>query len=682
MKQFVARIKGMKAKIFLLVVLCLLVEIFICNANSFRVLNQNKYARKSFAVDQMETTGFEVTGNILTYVADYGEEASITIKDIGTCVGTIYLDLYLPNENYLGYTIYYTDEANQYLYRNFSGEYVPEVERTKWRTCYFSGESDEIKIVFDIEDDLYQMAVDGLEVNRPVAFHFSFLRFISLLCIVVGIYLIRQHQYWTGPMVRKSQRLLLCLLTMGFLCVLWSIYVNSIEKEQIASETGDMYSQGLTDALISGRTYLDVELSGKLEQLNNPYDETERNIKGLIRDEDYIMDAAYYKGNYYLYFGVIPALLFFVPFKLLTGMYLSTEFVVFLFLAIYLVFLNLICIKNLKKLFPSLSFGIYVLSILIIDAGSMALSFVCRAKFYEMVYATGLAFSSIGLFLLTSYWWDQKWKMLKLFLGGLFLALAVGCRPTMVFYSFLLIPCIIVKLKEKGIKKNLKSFLVLAFPYVCVAAGLMWYNYVRFDNVFDFGQNYQLTVTDMAKDSYKLSTFPWCLWFGMFQPLSFSAVFPFVTSGSVANDYAGYFYNVGNAIPMFSGVPLLYFMFFPSAWKTWKQEKGAFGSMMLATIIGTGIMLSIFIFVSAGVHIRYTAEPLPLLMIGSILLFCGYWNGTNDKTRTTLVTLLFVIAIYVFLVGFLVGIMGERDWIFSRHPEFYFAVERLFCFWK
>ena len=99
MKRFVERIRGIDKRIFILASVCLLIEVFICNANSFRVLNQETYERKSYTVDQMETTGFEVTGNILTYVADYGEEASVTIKNIDTNVGTIYLDLYLPNES-------------------------------------------------------------------------------------------------------------------------------------------------------------------------------------------------------------------------------------------------------------------------------------------------------------------------------------------------------------------------------------------------------------------------------------------------------------------------------------------------------------------------------------------------------------------------------------------------------
>ena len=35
--------------------------------------------------------------------------------------------------------------------------------------------------------------------------------------------------------------------------------------------------------------------------------------------ESYLFDVAYYEGHYYVYFGVLPVLLFYLPFYLLTG---------------------------------------------------------------------------------------------------------------------------------------------------------------------------------------------------------------------------------------------------------------------------------------------------------------------------------------------------------------------------
>lgn len=225
-------------KLLYLFIICLFTETVIFNMNSWRILDRSRYERKSFSVEQMETTGFEVTGNILTYVRDYGEEASITIRDIGVEVGTLYLDMYLPNEKYLAYTLYYTDEANGCLMRKVSREYVPEVERTKWVTCSFSGKTEELKIVFDLDDDLYQMAIDACVVNEPVKFRFCVLRFLLLYLTVAGIYLIRNYEYFREPMKRSSQQMLLCACTAVVLLVLWNLYAYSVDRVRLAEEKG------------------------------------------------------------------------------------------------------------------------------------------------------------------------------------------------------------------------------------------------------------------------------------------------------------------------------------------------------------------------------------------------------------------------------------------------------------
>jgi len=41
-------------------------------------------------------------------------------------------------------------------------------------------------------------------------------------------------------------------------------------------------------------------------------------------------------------------------------------------------------------------------------------------------------------------------------------------------------------------------------PYAVVATGLMWYNAARFGNPFEFGQAYQLTVSDQSAYGFRL----------------------------------------------------------------------------------------------------------------------------------------------------------------------------------
>lgn len=45
----------------------------------------------------------------------------------------------------------------------------------------------------------------------------------------------------------------------------------------------------------------------------------------------------------------------------------------------------------------------------------------------------------------------------------------------------------------------LKKLLYAALPYLVIGILLMLYNYLRFDSPFEFGQSYQLTITDQSK---------------------------------------------------------------------------------------------------------------------------------------------------------------------------------------
>ena len=52
-----------------------------------------------------------------------------------------------------------------------------------------------------------------------------------------------------------------------------------------------------------------------MQEMANPYDTAARQQAA----PDALWDVAYYQGRYYVYFGVIPCLLFQLPFEALTG---------------------------------------------------------------------------------------------------------------------------------------------------------------------------------------------------------------------------------------------------------------------------------------------------------------------------------------------------------------------------
>lgn len=82
-----------------------------------------------------------------------------------------------------------------------------------------------------------------------------------------------------------------------------SIFSDQKNKKNI------VYEQYYTNAIIDGKLNLPIEPDSRLEEIENTYDTTTRDIEQV----KYIYDYAYYNGKYYVYFTILPQLLINVP---------------------------------------------------------------------------------------------------------------------------------------------------------------------------------------------------------------------------------------------------------------------------------------------------------------------------------------------------------------------------------
>ncbi len=268
-------------------------------------------------------------------------------------------------------------------------------------------------------------------------------------------------------------------------------------------------------SLSQGHLYIDYDdVDPRLEELNNVYDPTERWETGV----SFHRDHAYYKGRYYMYFGVVPAILLFLPYHVLTGNDLTTYHATQIFAAFAILGIFLLFRKIVKKLFPSMN------AILFISLAT-ALSFI--SVYFSIgtpaLYCTAtssavcmmvwcLFFFASGIFLTDAS--DRKKQVIYAVLGSLFGALAFGCRPTAAIGNLVLIPLCIAFIKKrmgtddkKKISKMIADICIIAVPYVLVGVLLMLYNYARFENPFEFGQAYQLTGADQSNYGSFLESF-------------------------------------------------------------------------------------------------------------------------------------------------------------------------------
>lgn len=132
----------------------------------------------------------------------------------------------------------------------------------------------------------------------------------------------------------------------------------------------DQYAR-LGDALIHGHTNLDLPVPDELAQMSNPYDSDLRGqVAGRI-DIPIYWDHAFYKGKYYCYFGVVPAILLFIPYQLLTGKWLSSAYAVLVLGCIASLFATVLAVQVAKKFLNNrASIGMVCLASMILTLGS------------------------------------------------------------------------------------------------------------------------------------------------------------------------------------------------------------------------------------------------------------------------------------------------------------------------
>ncbi|MBQ5952879.1 MAG: hypothetical protein IJL47_02360 [Lachnospiraceae bacterium] len=259
----------------------------------------------------------------------------------------------------------------------------------------------------------------------------------------------------------------------------------------------DQYER-MAEALLNGRLDLDYgAVDPRLLALENPYDPQARKDAGVV----YHYDHAFYNGRYYMYFGIVPVILVFLPYRLITGTSLTTYHGTQLFAAVFIIGLFTLFFLLRKHFFPRLS--VRITAVLSSALSLMSLWYaVSTPALYCTAITSGIAMEVWSLyFFIRAVYTDEPEdnEILLAFLGSLFGALAFGCRPPVALANLLVIPMLAAFLRRRKFSGKLLGELVLAaLPYVLIGGLLMWYNYARFGNVLEFGQTYQLTIRDLS----------------------------------------------------------------------------------------------------------------------------------------------------------------------------------------
>ena len=407
-------------------------------------------------------------------------------------------------------------------------------------------------------------------------------------------------------------------------------YFYPKKQLQIYPFTGNYYNW-LTFNLTQFRLDLDVDKNF----VNYLTDGIDKNLLQSNNIDVYVKnfyDASIYKNKVYLYFGITPILLFYLPFYLVTGYFLSDHFVV-LFSSLFIFLLQILIYKRISKLLnknktltvvPVLIFGLCSGIILTYISITIHLIPIIISIFCSLV--------AIYFFLLL---FDDKYSNIKMFFIGLFLALAVGARPASIF---LLILIFVLLLYNFNIKRYWKQYLCFIIPVIFYGTVLALYNYLRFDSIFDFGIKHQFSPNYMMNIPKSFYFIIQHLFYNIFHFPNFFTTNPYVIFNNA---------SINHFEPCVGGFivapTILANLFVFNKFNLLYEYKKVF--LLFA---GTFFISFIYLLVNSyyGSTARYIAEYLFLLLVPSLTLFYLFVENINNDKLKNILTILF----YIFVV--------------------------------
>ena len=519
----------------------------------------------------IDTDG-EVTSE---YIKMDGQRKYITFDNSSRNMNNIYIDVRSEIETKMQVDIYVSDNGEKFSYKK-SYQFNPLYGQFEYFNLSDYNNNKYIKITFVIDEtnvhdksELRPIYVEQITINRGFPFTFNVLRYAILVGIFTALLLILRK----GNELRFKEVDNITLLTkiILLLCGIGLVYiiVNSlicfdqhyVPIGDVSGESDNIYYQ-LFDAVKKWQTYLDVKPSDSLLACPNPYDPSAR--QGV----SFLWDHAYYHGAYYCYYGIAPVFLIMFPIYWLSGcnyipstsliLELGTLFSILTFL---LALLMAIKIFMKKVNFPVLIFILIagLFTSLLLSNNIYKVGYYSEG-IYRIPYAYGLTFLFLTYYLLFKAYNDQKHRIIYLGLIGLSVVLMMASRPTLIFALLLTVPLFIKMLVEKyPWKKKIIDYLPMFGVLVIGAFCICLYNYSRFDSIFEFGQTYQLTVTDNTKLAYSYKGLVPTLFNFYITPPKYNSSFPFFSYGYLDVVEKYHVYNSGGIGILF--FPLLWVMF-------------------------------------------------------------------------------------------------------------------------
>ncbi len=548
-------------RIACIVAIALAAEIFLFNVNFWTTLGNDPVVLTDDAT-----------------VIDSADDA-LEFTDLDTPVSNIritFADDQADQPVYANYSI--TDDGTSEAYDLPAVEMLPSNSTSCTQNLHAYGNLTSLRITFpqssaynedsgeQLQQNSYPLTIESIELDTVRPFSFNLLRFALLAGILLLLYALRPKSALhrlpaldTGRMARGARGTALAL-ALGLVCVgvlshanwvsIATPFYNADDWDGSAPVTliqqdwywdyGNSEYDELAHSLAQGSLSLDLSVPDWLSQVDDPYDPGIRDQMGAQTGEWAMGDAAYYDGSYYVYFGIVPELLCYLPFYLITGCDLPNALAVLVGALLFTVGLFALLRACVRRWFPRTSLGVFLLVYAGVFACSGLLFGLSRPTLYQVPFAFARAFVVWGLFL-----WlrgleatGNRSRIAFVAGGSLCMALVAGCRPQFLLFALFAIP-LAIALWRRGKGNRAAPLCAIAVPFALVALGLMWYNAVRFGSPFDFGASRNLAGNNMTLRGNDPARLVDGLFAYFIQPAQATTSFPFLQVADASTTYEG-----------------------------------------------------------------------------------------------------------------------------------------------
>lgn len=579
------------------------------------------------------------------------------------------------------------DDNSKYQYRTAD---VRNVSGLQSDTMFMRPYGHIKSVLISVEKLEKDVLISSVTISNHNIYSALPVRYLLLLAAAVLILLIIASRFYEVE-YDSGNKLHVILLSAVFVLTTMCTYLLYFRKAsrlveypfENIEEVSDIYQLAF-DSKMKKLPYLDIEAEEELKSLDNPYDNSERTEKNTM----YWWDFAYKDGRYYCYFGEAPLYVLYYPSYLLTHRLpnypaavgiLGTAAVVSLLLAFLAAVRMFVPKKNLLALllmFPTVA--------------SASLMFINMSHTEKYYVASDCAVAGIGfaVFFGLSAVKGRKTlpSIVMFFLSGLSLAVCAGSRPTIAICAAVLLPAFFTVLFDKSEKLSIRLSKAAAFlvPVIVGITMMLIHNYERFGNILDFGENYQLTVSDISSLKVTPEIIPSAIFYYFLAPFTPIETFPFFEArGIIANTYEVY-RNIEPSVGLLS-IPFILMgtLFLPGAFAGAKSKMPARDKVIYNGFLITGIFAALFVawfdFSRGGVCLRYLSDVAWLLAVMSgVVLLRRIMSRSGRKTVYGLICAASVLTLFI---TFFMLLAQDSSNFAIMYPTLLEKCEDFFIFW-